>query len=907
MHALRFWLISCTLLSLSWSQLKAQLIVGDFPSVHNYSLIQVFDSLHTRYGVRFTYDVNLLEGRQAPMVEISQKPIQEAVSLLIGRFCLQYKYQPDRLSFVIASNPKRQATIRGIVTSSEFPDGLEGGSVQLKNARRGDVTSTSGRFSFNCSCDELDTLVVTSIYHETKQIPLDPLEREVNLHNITLRYGNPTLGAVVIHEEGDQVLAVRDHGVSALIYRPHKIRQMGLGTSDVVRPLQFLPGLFAGDGSAGGISVRGSSPAQNLMTFDGITLYQTDHFFGAFGVLNSRAVREISLHRGGFDARWGGRTASVIEVQGHPNRVDSLAAGVDLNLLNATAFIEVPLMHKSDRQHAGFLVAGRFGSPTMFSTPVGQALFNQTFQDGVIASDQARNFAPGTSVNLDPNLAFGDLTARAVWRDTTRHFLLGATGFASRNRLHYQHEVQANDILEVAQDQLIQQQEGASLQWRQDWEAWRGRGTHKAVLAYSSLRTAYDYRLSSAGSESNYAEGITQLSHLTDLSLRVDHAWLDRHLHHQVEAGYFLGELHTSLDASNTYFDASTPDTTAGTGRLTEQAARLGGGYAQYSYRPDSAWALAAGLRYTYYTPTARGYLAPRASVIYRPLPRVRLKTAVGRYYQFLQQESAPNGLRVGEQYWLLANVDSIDVVSADHLIGGISLELGEDKAFLFELEAYYKRLRGLSTYSLNYNPFTTERETDQRLSDGHGRIWGVDVLVRRRVGDWYTTWISYTALVAQHRYVGFQEGAWFAANEDIRHFAKWVHIFTLGEQQQWDLSAAFSINAGLPYTDAIGVELAQNGIARDYPQVLFGPRNAARLPMRHQLDLSVAYTLTRPDGRRLGSLGLSIYNVYNQRNVSDRRFTGVSAQNPDEPPTLVVIDRYLLGILPNLFASLQF
>ncbi|RMG59946.1 MAG: hypothetical protein D6722_21525 [Bacteroidetes bacterium] len=908
MPILRFWLISCTVLLLSWSQLKAQLFIEAFEPVHSQSLIEVFDTLAARYGLTFSYDADLLAGRRAPLVDISQKAVPEAVDLLLRRTCLKAEYRADRKHFTISYSPLKQARLQGFVFSGDYPDGLDGASVQLKGTpQRGDAVDFSGHFSFYCSCRDLDTLVIRRFDHKTLLIPLDPLERYFD-SSVELEYNNPSLVPVLINDETPRTLSVHDQGVSTLTYRPQKVQNLGLGTPDVMRPLHLLPGIFSGDGTAGGLSIRGGGQSQNLMTFDGITLYQSDHFYGAFGVLNNRAVREVTLHRGGFDARWGGRASSVIEVLGSPYRADSLKAGVDLNLFTATAFVESPFFRKSDRNHAGFMLSTRLGSPTLFASPAGRNLFDQTFQSGAIAEDRTRTYAPDTDVALEPAFGFGDLTGRAVWQDSSRRFYLSTTGFASRNLMNYRHKVQTTQALEVTKDRLLQQQEGASLNWRQDWEGRRGTGNHRLGVAYSAFRTAYDYELTTGASEFDYEESLVQRYGVSDLSLRGDLAWREQRLRHQLEAGYFVGRLGTSAEEGRRFISQSPPDTLLLPLQDHTQSALLGGGYGQYSFRPDSnQYTLQAGLRYTYYGPTRQGYLAPRASLVVRPSQRLRLKLAAGRYYQFMQLEQATNGLQVGEDYWLLADGDSTDVLYADHVIAGMAFESGEHKEFLFELEAYHKRLHGLSTYTLLYNPFTTDRENERRLTGGQGWIWGVDLLMRRRFGDWYTTWVSYTALRAKQRYPGFMDGERFAANEDVRHFAKWVHVLSVGSQKQWDLSAAFSISSGLPYTQATGVELASGGIARDYPQVLFGTRNEGRLPARHQLDLALSYSLVLPDGRLPGSIGLSIYNVYNQRNISDRRFVGVLEDDPEAQPEVVITDRYLLGILPNVFASLHF
>ena len=49
---------------------------------------------------------------------------------------------------------------------------------------------------------------------------------------------------------------------------------------DVFRTLQMLPGVQTSSDFSSALYVRGSTPDQNLITLDGMTLYQTSHMFG---------------------------------------------------------------------------------------------------------------------------------------------------------------------------------------------------------------------------------------------------------------------------------------------------------------------------------------------------------------------------------------------------------------------------------------------------------------------------------------------------------------------------------------------------------------------------------------------------------------------------------------------------
>ena len=94
-----------------------------------------------------------------------------------------------------------------------------------------------------------------------------------------------------------------------------------LGTRDIFRALQLLPGVSANETSSG-LSVRGGTPDQNLVLYDGFTIYSVDHLFGYFSAFNMDAVEAVDLSKGSYDARYGGRLSSLTEIRGKSNARD---------------------------------------------------------------------------------------------------------------------------------------------------------------------------------------------------------------------------------------------------------------------------------------------------------------------------------------------------------------------------------------------------------------------------------------------------------------------------------------------------------------------------------------------------------------------------------------------------------
>ena len=85
-----------------------------------------------------------------------------------------------------------------------------------------------------------------------------------------------------------------------------------LGEVDVLKTLQLLPGVQSGGEGQNGLYVRGGSPDQNLILLDGVPVYNVSHVLGIFSVFNADAIKNVTLTKGGFPARYGGRLSSVL-------------------------------------------------------------------------------------------------------------------------------------------------------------------------------------------------------------------------------------------------------------------------------------------------------------------------------------------------------------------------------------------------------------------------------------------------------------------------------------------------------------------------------------------------------------------------------------------------------------------
>ena len=84
-----------------------------------------------------------------------------------------------------------------------------------------------------------------------------------------------------------------------------------MGEVDILKTVQFLPGVSSGGEGNTGFYVRGGGPDQNLILLDEATVYNASHLFGFFSVFNADAIKNVKMIKGGMPANYGGRISSV--------------------------------------------------------------------------------------------------------------------------------------------------------------------------------------------------------------------------------------------------------------------------------------------------------------------------------------------------------------------------------------------------------------------------------------------------------------------------------------------------------------------------------------------------------------------------------------------------------------------
>lgn len=113
--------------------------------------------------------------------------------------------------------------------------------------------------------------------------------------------------------------------------------------ADVTRVIQLLPGTVAKNDFTTGFNVRGGEADQNLITLDGVTVFNPSHLGGLFSTFDAFAIQQVDFITGAFPAGYGGRLSSILDIQLRDGNAERTAVRGQLSLLSAKVLVDGPI------------------------------------------------------------------------------------------------------------------------------------------------------------------------------------------------------------------------------------------------------------------------------------------------------------------------------------------------------------------------------------------------------------------------------------------------------------------------------------------------------------------------------------------------------------------------------------
>ncbi|HRI62260.1 MAG TPA: TonB-dependent receptor, partial [Saprospiraceae bacterium] len=265
-----------------------------------------------------------------------------------------------------------QTTLSGYVRDQQTGEALIGATVAAPDFKTGTITNTYGYFSLSLPAATGDsvTLVFTYLGYQPLALLLRGAANAEKLQ-INLIAEGRQLEEVVIKARPDNDNVQRT-AMSVINLPVSQIKAIPViaGERDVLKAIQFLPGVSAGSEGTTGFYVRGGNTDQNLVLLDEAVVYNPNHLFGLVSTFNVNALNSVNLIKGGFPAQYGGRLSSVLDVTMREGNRNRFAGEGGIGLISSNLTLEGPLQ----RGKSSFIVSGRRSYLDLFLLPLNRGI-----------------------------------------------------------------------------------------------------------------------------------------------------------------------------------------------------------------------------------------------------------------------------------------------------------------------------------------------------------------------------------------------------------------------------------------------------------------------------------------------------------------------------------------------------
>ncbi|MBK7807758.1 MAG: TonB-dependent receptor [Saprospiraceae bacterium] len=731
----------------------------------------------------------------------------------------------------------QKVTISGYIEDESSGEKLIGCNIYHPSTQSGTVSNTFGFYSITLDRDDVILLEISYIGYSAQSINISG---QVSLsYNIKMK-SEAVFDEIEITATKDKKIETETQMsmIDVPILQIKKIPAL-MGETDVLKALQLLPGVQSGGEGQAGLYVRGGSPDQNLILLDGVPVYNANHLFGFFSVFNAEAIKDVTLIKGGFPARYGGRLSSVLEINLKDGHQQEFHGDVSIGLVGSKLTLEGPI----NKGKTSFLVSGRRTYIDLLAKP----FIKQSFKDSGSEGDTGYYFY---DLNAKVNHTFSqrDRIYLSVYGGNDKfYFNQKDTEFGNKdftdNGLGWGNLTGALRWNHVIHDKLFM----------------------NTTLTYSkyNLNTAI-----SLGTEyedkSTDLISLGYLSGIRDYAAKIDFDYVPSPRHfirfgtnvifHEFNPGQFNLEQISATNGINFKQTLGQPIKNA-----TEMAM-----YVEDDFEITKKLKVNVGLHLSGFSVDDAFYtsLQPRFSARYLLPKGIGLKASFATMRQFINLLSF-EGIGLPTDLWLPTTARVKPQESWQAAIG-VAKTFGKD--YEISVEAYYKRMNNLIAYKDGSGLFELSDWQD-RITQGKGEAYGFEFFLQKKTGK-LSGWIGYTLAWNNRQFSDLNEGRAFPYRYDRRHDLSIVAIY--------ELSKKINVSSTWVYGTGNAVTLPKSrygaivsGENLDYSYLTnveqYGDRNSYRMNAYHRLDIGINFIKTRKNRTRTWSIGA--YNAYANNN----------------------------------------
>ncbi|MBR5238052.1 MAG: TonB-dependent receptor [Paludibacteraceae bacterium] len=765
-------------------------------------------------------------------------------------------------------------TVRGYVMDASSSETMISATVYDEINQRGTATNPYGFYTITLPKGE-NRLRFSYVGYSTRTILLN-LTSDTVL-NVKLLSSN-VLDEVEVVSQRSQ-MGVEGSQMSAIEVPIQFIKGIPAigGEIDIVKALQLLPGVQSGGEGQTGLYVRGGGPDENLILLDGVPLYNINHMGGMFSVFNADAIKNVTLYKGNFPSRFGGRLSSVIDVRQKDGDAQNYHGALTIGLLSAKLNVEGPIW----KDHTTFNVSARRTHFDWF-IPIFYGVGTPTV---------------GSPLREYMGYSFWDVNAKVSHKfsDTDR---LSASFYMGDDYMYSNVTEKLDTYTAKSKKNWTWGNLVSSLNWT---HVYSPQLFSNAIVSYTRYRFRLGVKMDEKNTNPNdYVDSHYDMdynSNIEDITAQYNFDYKPHHAHDIKFGAQYTFHIFkpTVTSIYQQAFDTLTTnsmDTTYGdTPTYTHEAAL----YVEDNWDIHRRLRMNIGLRGSIYSVAGKVYpsLEPRVGLRILLMDDLSFKASYQYVTQYLHLLSSSN-VTLPIDLWVPVTAN-IPPMHSHQVAGGFFYNLMD--LVDFSVEGYYKTMDNVLEYKDGASFVSSTTGWEEKVNVGRGWSYGVEFLAQRTIGK-FTGWVGYTWSKTERKFdrkgMEINKGEVFPARYDR------THDLSLTLQYRpiklIDLSATFIYGTGACGT--LATQIAPNG------ESFITKRYNYRMPDYHRLDLGINFHFDRPKGRQGEHLlNISVYNAYNHQNPY-YVYVGVDSDNSDKPALCQVS---LFPILPSISYTFKF
>ena len=654
-----------------------------------------------------------------------------------------------------------------------------------------------------------------------------------------------------------------------------------LGSPDLIKELQQLPGVSSGTDLLTGLYVHGGDGTDNLFLLNGVPLYQVSHAAGLISSFNTEVVDNIDFYKSGFPSRYGGKLSSVVDVTTRPGDMQEYHGSFNIGLLSGGLQFEGPI------------VPGK----TSFNVAVRRSWFDLVTIPLNIIVNAKKPYGDSQKIHY----SMTDFNASVT------HL------FNKDNRLSFNVFAGADNLINQNEDLQVRYWEGVkyvgdsgntldtkwgniltSLNWYRKFSD----DLHlNAILYYVRSNTTVDM-IDDTWKMNDYSPSITDecktdrsSSIMNESGAKTELDWIPSEYHHINAGAAYSGRI---FDPQREYSKTILVNEVETHSENASYSVRFN--TSEVSVHASDEISLSnwfktnLGLRYSCFINGGTTYhsIEPRAALRFQLAPVAALKMSYTEMSQAVHLVSA-NYIDLPMSVWL-PTTENVAPMRAREAAAGFYFDLPHN--IILNVEGYWKMLNDIYEYSGKDGFFTDISDWEHQLMSGKGRSYGAEVEARWRTAKMELA--AYYTLSWTERYFKGIYHDWYPARTDNRH------KLTLSATRKF--SERFEMYAGWHY---------HTGDRATIPNQLIGDMAYYESPYNyqmsdyHRLDLGFNFHKTTKRGNE-SIWNLTLYNAYCRMNPMFAYLNHYRPEGSTEYKTEFV-EKSLIPIIPSFNYTLRF